>query len=931
MTETTPIAAPSANSFAARALRYQQAASSRQQNSLHGLDLLAVFLPSTPGPLPDLLAEIRGGKTLTQAFQSLGAEQRKAVLGGVGELRLSELLSLTQNSSGIAFWQEVLHFGRRLKLDHEMEKAAGVFSLLAGDTVPEEIRRQAARELDSVLGRGHGGMRAEVLLSGLAREASNYRTILPMVAGSVVGRTVGTAVWGRLLGTAEATWVTRGFGARFAAGTVGYLAEVPTFAFSARALNPSPGSVTDDLSRAALTIGALRAFSWAGNQLFLKAHGFNEFAVPTRLAGLSKFTQAALPQASIFTGLMAAHGLEEKLGLRPAVDGATTVTDTLAAMLSMGVGSHLGQRALGPRFAEFQQEIGTRAQFASRREVSSQVEPQYVLASAGRGLSGKKYLPPEIFTMNMASGEGNGKRNPIEGGSSGGGRGVQAGGKPTEPGTEGGAKFSLSGLLGLVRKAEAKSTETLLREALQGKALLGGSPHASNPDKAEAYQALADQYDVSLDLVVARNLQGRSSETVEKTLAQVYGDKLADQLILIRRAGLVEGAPMLLKVLQTRGLKTYAYQWALETLRELGEPSAAPELQKWAEGKGLKRDADTKLKAAVALVHTTSDPKHLPRLEKMLESPPLFGKEKFMPEARLAWAEALAATGAEPGAIFKSLLQYWDMHGVDARSVAVLREFDSRGNLTNVLKHFFDPETNVLRAKIQELELKEKMEAARKVFRSREFSQEVRDAKEAEWDQMSAQLKKLKEDFQFELKKLEEKLGEEGMELEALRSALKKAEDVEARYLESRNFSRLSVAFLYPLDHAEPRMALEVAEVLIHIGARQWLNDPLNILHKSLQDSAFAPTVEGIRLVRLLGLNSTQKTWFMHHLNKISDQPDLPAPVRMELAKAFAENEATVGAEEMLPSLLKDPQTLKAAGELADRLRPGWDDVLRTD
>ncbi|KAB2839038.1 hypothetical protein F9K50_08255, partial [bacterium] len=86
-----------------------------------------------------------------------------------------------------------------------------------------------------------------------------------MLAGTTVYGLVRVAALGRLAGTARAAWFSRGLGARFLAGGAGYLAEVPAFALSGRALRGlGDASHTEalglghDLAITALTLGALK-------------------------------------------------------------------------------------------------------------------------------------------------------------------------------------------------------------------------------------------------------------------------------------------------------------------------------------------------------------------------------------------------------------------------------------------------------------------------------------------------------------------------------------------------------------------------------------------------------------------------------------------------------------------------------------------------
>ncbi len=273
-----------------------------------------------------------------------------------------QLNSLAMEGDVLLFHAGLLNLARALKADGEEGAAATLLEVLSGEGVPEKIRTEAKSELGAILGSGSASRRAEHLLSRLAHDATAHPTILSMLAGSVVGRTVGTAVLGRLAGSAHTSFMTRGFGARLAAGTASFAAEVPVFTLSSRALAGANAPFGEDLARAGLTLGALRLFGLAGTRIAPKA---------PQLAG----------QATAFLGLMTAHQAEVYLGLRPWVDGATTVTDALASLVSLGVGAHLGHKILGPGFARFQAEYRLRA------------ANQDPVQASGEGGIGNSFLP----------------------------------------------------------------------------------------------------------------------------------------------------------------------------------------------------------------------------------------------------------------------------------------------------------------------------------------------------------------------------------------------------------------------------------------------------------------------------------------------------------------------------------------------------------
>ena len=354
-------------SFAARSAYRKIEGTFQAQNARYSLGLLQSFFldakqAETPAVLDRLAAGIHEGKSLPDAFRALSAQDQAQIQGKVGQEQLTQIFSISQNLNPESFWTEAIHLGVRLKQDLELEKSAAILSFASQDYVPAKLRQTAQAEFDSIIGKGSSGLRSEVLIGSAAHEATNFKMIFPMLGATVAGQVVGTAVLGELAGGARGAWYSSGLGARALAGTAGFLAEVPLFAMGNRALNGGEGTtIGQDLSRSAISLGVLRLFSFAGNQTFLKLHGFNEFGMPTRLAGLAKFDQAMLPQAFVFGGLMLSHKIEQRYGLRPQMDDATTVTDTFGSMLSMTAGSYLGHSLLGRGFADFQKEMGLRA------------------------------------------------------------------------------------------------------------------------------------------------------------------------------------------------------------------------------------------------------------------------------------------------------------------------------------------------------------------------------------------------------------------------------------------------------------------------------------------------------------------------------------------------------------------------------------------
>lgn len=392
------------------AIPLKRAAPSHQSSPLRLVEVMAVLTAAGPvaaASFDSLRSQIQQGKNLAEAFATLDPQEQKKIREKIGEKPLEEILAMSGEPDERMFFHNLLHFGIRLKMDSDYERAVAILGVLsqgAAFPVPSEIRDRAEKEFNAIVGKGAVGRRLEVLLDRFSDEATDLKTLGPMVGASCLGHLVGTGVLGSLLSGSSEAWYSRSLGARLTAGFAGYTAEFSSFALANRALAAHPeGSLGDDLWRSAIAIGSLKATSFLGNQVFLKLHGFNKFGIPTRLSRLAQFDQVAIPQFSMFAGMMGSHLMEERMGLRPHTDDATLVTDTLSSMLSLGIGGDIGRRALGPGFARFQTELALRAE--SYRQLADRVVPEIphdsgmnlhsgILGAMGVGLG--VFLSPDL-------------------------------------------------------------------------------------------------------------------------------------------------------------------------------------------------------------------------------------------------------------------------------------------------------------------------------------------------------------------------------------------------------------------------------------------------------------------------------------------------------------------------------------------------------
>ncbi|MFO1463654.1 MAG: hypothetical protein U1F66_07725 [bacterium] len=242
----------------------------------------AFFPASEPAEAPAVLQRLaeraKGGKGLKAAVAGLDEADRKELERKVGASRLAEIESLSLERDPQLFWAGAQQLALRLKQQDQLHSAGALFSLIAGggEAVPAEARLKAQQELDAMTGKGSTGRRLEFLGQQFAKQATDAKVIAPMILGSAVFQLTRTAALSRLAATTEASWLTRGFGARFTAGLAGFAAEVPTFSLGSRLLTSATEggvawdaqSVGKDLLGATLSLGALKAFGYLGNQGF---------------------------------------------------------------------------------------------------------------------------------------------------------------------------------------------------------------------------------------------------------------------------------------------------------------------------------------------------------------------------------------------------------------------------------------------------------------------------------------------------------------------------------------------------------------------------------------------------------------------------------------------------------------------------------------
>ncbi len=310
--------------------------------------LLASFLDTLLSDSNSALtARLLEGGDLTEAFRDLPPAQQGELKSQFGAQGLEEIFALAREPDPKIFAGGLLHLGQRMSQDGKVETAVALFNWLASDRdklLDPALIVQARQERDALLGSGSAGRRLEVLLRSTARDVTAPSLLFGMLAASTAYQGVRLLGLSRLLGSPVANLFTRGAGARLAAASLGFGAEVPSFLFASKAVQQALGQGPNwGLS------GLAREGASLGLNLFL-LNSFGSLA-KGRLSN----------QAAMFSGIYLGQHLETRLGLRPAVDGATTLTDSLVFLLHFNLAGHLSRNLMGPRVQAWQRELEIRS------------------------------------------------------------------------------------------------------------------------------------------------------------------------------------------------------------------------------------------------------------------------------------------------------------------------------------------------------------------------------------------------------------------------------------------------------------------------------------------------------------------------------------------------------------------------------------------
>ncbi len=372
---------------------------------------------------------------LRHSIEQLPPNQRAELNRMVGR-HLEEFLALAAEPNPQMFSEGLLSLGTRLEQGNHLEAASAVFAALAGSDGP--ARERAEARLNAMNGVGSGGARAEFLLRRLSHEAMEPTALFGMGLASAAFKVTRLATLSRLAATPAGSFLTRGFGARATASVVGFGVEAAVFPMATRLGNVALGRPQDwsgaqlgrELAGSYIVLGAMKLTGWAGTAAFNRAHGVNPLSgQATRLTGLAGVTQRLVPQAGMLGGIMLGHQIETAVNLRPHLDGATTLIDSLGLLIQFNVAGNLTRHAFGERFHHWERALDMQSESMARRTDSrggrrgfieamrALLGQNSVFAHAGNGRAASEMgapdrlqVPNAVFMTSLGDGSGPGSK-----------------------------------------------------------------------------------------------------------------------------------------------------------------------------------------------------------------------------------------------------------------------------------------------------------------------------------------------------------------------------------------------------------------------------------------------------------------------------------------------------------------------------------------
>lgn len=304
----------------------------------------------------------------------------------------------------------LLALARRLENQGQETAAAALFQELSLGSGSTRARAFAASE--ALQGRGSWGPRTEILLRKFFAQAAEPTALFGMAVGSTVFRGVRLASL-----SAARAWGWAGTLARSSASLAGLAAEAPSFVLSSklgatvlgRPQEWSAPALGREIGGAYLTLLGLRG---AG------ALGQGALGSLTPALRSNPFLQSVFHQGGMLGGILLAHSLEVRAGLRPGGNFSDALFDGMATLLHFNLAGRLSRAVLGQGMATWERRLDSRIESLGQNFPNGpakggwieafQPSPLPIGASAGtlRPLARPAFEEPMMMSNNDGVGRG---------------------------------------------------------------------------------------------------------------------------------------------------------------------------------------------------------------------------------------------------------------------------------------------------------------------------------------------------------------------------------------------------------------------------------------------------------------------------------------------------------------------------------------------
>ena len=304
-------------------------------------------------------ARVARGHEVSDLVEALPPELYQKLEGRFGPAPLAELLSLEKENDPELFFSGILNLAGRLAQNEATTLTArGLYHLVESSSDIRGLVTLAKGRRNTLEGKGDFGDHAESFFRHVGKQSGDYRTLLALFAGSMVGsglynftrhqagKMMTQALIARGIGPATIEAVMMRFKSRIAGWAVGSLGAALTERSLRQSMGQSvdwePASVARDSAMASLNL-----FAWRSSVAISDAYALRAMSTVTpRNVILKEFEIFAFRQSVGGVGLGIAMLGNQKLFGQGPEDRTVAFSQLASLLVGMNFGRFAGRKAL---------------------------------------------------------------------------------------------------------------------------------------------------------------------------------------------------------------------------------------------------------------------------------------------------------------------------------------------------------------------------------------------------------------------------------------------------------------------------------------------------------------------------------------------------------------------------------------------------------